>query len=237
MNLDRIAKLLPLGAVILIGLGVLKASVYYNYFGVDIMSYLSTSEVLTLFLNDYESIIVLFIIGFIHFDLSEKTIDFTEKVTGLQIFEWILKKGKWIFFLVSLFLTVLLIIRIQNQSLPLKNGWIYFFCFNLSNVFHFLLINRNMRQEMHYSKRLAHFFQITSLTLIVPLFALKDIRVIEHNQGKKINLTLKNSTIIKSTKHFKYIGKASENYFFYNPKDKMTTIIKSENVEQIEIKK
>mgnify|MGYP000483180614 CR=1 FL=1 len=49
MKLDIIIKYLPLGTVIFIGLGILRTSIYYNYFGIDIMSYLSTSEVLTFF--------------------------------------------------------------------------------------------------------------------------------------------------------------------------------------------
>jgi hypothetical protein len=54
MKLEKVVRILPLGAVILIGLGILRTSIYYNYFGIDIMSYLSTSEVLTFFLNDFQ---------------------------------------------------------------------------------------------------------------------------------------------------------------------------------------
>lgn len=107
MTLDRIAKLLPLGAALLIGLGVLKTSIYYNYFGVDIMTYLSTSEVVTLFLNDYVSILTLIILATIHILISDHVIYKVDSAFGTDFFEDLIRKHKWKFFL--FFLIVVLI--------------------------------------------------------------------------------------------------------------------------------
>jgi F0F1-type ATP synthase membrane subunit c/vacuolar-type H+-ATPase subunit K len=49
MTIDKVIKILPLATAIIVGLGILKTAVYYGYFGVNIISYLAPSDVLSCF--------------------------------------------------------------------------------------------------------------------------------------------------------------------------------------------
>lgn len=234
MDLVRIVKLLPLGAVILIGLGVLKTSVYYNYFGVDIMSYLSTSEALTLFLNDYKPVFTLGIIAFFHFDFSDRAIDFIEDKTDFDI-QSLIKNHKWKYFLFSISVTITFSYLIYFQKIHLYDLLIYFFVFSASNIISFYFINKNLGESLYNENRIVDFLQIFAFTCAIPFLSLREIRQIEHDQGTKVVLYLKNDEI-ESRKYFRFLGKAGENYFFHNPAKKETSIYKSEDIEQIKIK-
>lgn len=236
MSLERIVKLLPLGAVLLIGLGVLKTSIYYNYFEVDIMSYLSTTEVLTLFLNDFQPILVLVLVGLIHMNISERFIEGIENTVGTDRFEKVIRSKKWgyvVFFAISAFAIISVI---YFQGIELQSWLIYLFVFSLVQLVFFLFVRKEgellIRNESFF-----HIFSGICILLVIPLMSLKDIRQVEQNKGQNVVLTMKDDSVVVTTKENRFLGKAGENYFFYNPKKKITTSMKSENVERIEIKK
>lgn len=235
MNLEKITKLLPLGGVILIGLGVLKTSVYYNYFGVDIMSYLTTTEVLTLFLNDLQPLIVLFLVGIIHANSSERLIEIIENKIGEFKFEKFIREKKWSYFIFFLLIINSIFFIIFYQCFQLSNWLIYLLVFSLIQLTVFFYI-RKEGEILIENESYMHFFMSISLISIIPLMSLKEIRSIEKNDGRKISILLMNNKTIESSKEIRYLGKASENYFFYEPFKKKTTIIKSDEVKRIEIK-
>lgn len=235
MNLERIVKLLPLGAVILIGLGVLKTSIYYNYFGVDIMSYLTTTEVLTLFLNDYKSVLTLGIIAYFHFGLSEKTLDLIEERIIHFDFENFLRKNKWVYFLVFLGLTILFSLLFYYDKVHLYDIWIYLAVFSASNLTSYIFINKDESKPFYSDNKMIDLLQITAFTCAIPLLSLREIREIENNKGKQMCIFVENKLIITDTNN-RFLGKAGDNYFFYLPKDNITRIIKAEEVKRIEIK-
>lgn len=236
MTLDRIVKLLPLGAVILIGLGVLKTSIYYNYFGVDIMSYLSTTDALSLFLNDFEPFLVLILIGLIHLNISERLFERAENVLGVDYFEKFIRSIKWgcvVFFSTCV---IVIIGLIYFQCIKLSSWFIYLFVFCLVQLIFFSFV-RKKGELLIKNESFFHIFSGISVLLIIPLMSLKDIRQVEQNKVKKIVLTMEDDSIITSSKENRFLGKAGENYFFYSPIEKETTIYKSENVERIELRK
>lgn len=53
----------------------------------------------------------------------------------------------------------------------------------------------------------------------------------------KLHLTMNDNSEIISAETNRFLGRAGENYFFYSPIRKATTIIKSTEVKRIEIKK
>lgn len=237
MNLDRIVKLLPLGAAILIGLGVLKTSVYYNYFGVDIMSYLSTSDVITLFLNDYIPVLTFVIIGYIHFDFSNRTIDFIERKIIHIDFQILLRKYKWIYFAVVFSIFATLSSLLYFHKIRIYDFWIYFLVFSTSNLIAIFFINKDLEKPYYSSEKLVDFLHIIALVCAIPLLSLKDIRKIENNYKLvRITLELEDNSVVKSDFKNKYLGKAGNYYFFFDGRKNKTTIVKAEDVKQIEIK-
>lgn len=235
MNLDRIVNLLPLGAVLLIALGVLKTSVYYNYFGVDIMSYLTTSEVLTLFLNDYVSILILISLGFVHFIMSNEFVRKIELTVGIEFFENFLRRNKWKYFTVFLLSSIVIIILITISVINLSDGIIYLVAFLSIQTIFFLFVKKK-GEEFIALEQLVIFLVSGVIIGIIPLMSLKDIQQININGGKQITLFLKDE-IISTNCHNTYLGKAGEYYFFHSPCRNNTTVVNSKDVERIEIKK
>jgi hypothetical protein len=236
MNLDRIVKLLPLGAVILIGLGVLKTSVYYNYFGVDIMSYLTTSEVLTLFLNDLQPILVLILIALVHLNISERLIEGIENEIGEQRFEKFIRDKKWAYFIFFTLQVHVLGGLIYFNCVPLNNWLIYLLVFSSFQLTFFFFI-RKRGDGLIRNPNFMHLFTGICMLSIIPLMSLKEIRNIENNKGLKVQLTTNDGSKIKSSRNNRFLGKAGENYFFYNPTKKETTIYKTEIVDRVELKR
>lgn len=236
MNLEKAVQYLPLGAVILIGLGVIKTSVYYNYFGVDIMSYLTTSEVLTLFLNDLQPLIVLFLVAFIHLNISERLIEMIEKNIGEDIFVKFIREKKWIYFTIFLILSVMLFCIIYFDLIQLKTWLIYLFVFSLLQLTIFFFI-RKTGDDLVKNDSYMNLFLGLCIVSIIPLMSMKDIRSIEMDNGMKAYLTLNDDSTIVSSENNRFLGKAGENYFFYKPDSKIATIIKSTDVKRIDIKR
>jgi hypothetical protein len=234
MKLEKIVHYLPLGAVILIGLGVLRTSVYYNYFGVDIMSYLTTSEVLTLFLNDFQPLIVLFLVAFIHLNSTERIIEIIERNFGEDIFETFVREKKWRYFTIFLILSAILFCIIYFDFIQLKTWLIYLLVFSLLQLTIFFFI-RKTGDDLVKNRSYMNLFLGLCIVSIIPLMSLKDIRSIEKDNGMKAYLRLNDDSTIVSSENNLFLGKAGENYFFYRPDSKITTIIKSTDVKRIDI--
>jgi hypothetical protein len=234
MKLEKIVKILPLGGVALIGLGVIKVSIYYNYFGVDIMSYLSTVDVLTIFLNDFQIITALLITALIHLILSERFIELVEENIGEDFLTRFVrtKKNRYIIFYSIILL--LLIGIIFFQFLQLKNWLIYLWVFISTQLVCFLFIRKNGE---HIIKNVAYmnFFLALCVLSLVPLLSLKEIREIERNEGTKVQLTTTANRHIASSNFNRFLGKAGDNFYFYNPKKRTTTIYKFDNIREITI--
>ena len=227
--------MLPLGGVTLIGLGIIKVSVYYNYFGVDIMSYLSTIDVLTIFLNDIQIITALLITALIHLILSDRFIELVEKKIGEDILTRFVRKKKngYLFFYTIILL--LLIGIIYFQILQLKNWLIYLWVFISTQLLCFLFIRKNGE---HIIKNVAYLNLLLGLCVfsIVPLLALKEIREIERNEGTKVQLITTAHKHIVSSNYNRFLGKAGDNIYFYNPVKRKTKIYKFCNIQEINIK-
>lgn len=236
MNLEKVVRILPLGAVILIGLGILRTSIYYNYFGIDIMSYISTSEVLTFFLNDFQPLIVLAIIALIHILLSERLVEKIDKKIGAEKFKQkIIEKKSWVVGINVLFILVISI-NIICDYVEINYYVIYSFPFCLGSLF-ILLCNGRIYKNSELNDRIMNIGIGLIIITIIPLFSLRDIRRIEHNQGKKVYLITSKNQMICSSKQNIYLGKAGENFFFFNPRKRTTTIYKFDNIQEITIKK
>jgi hypothetical protein len=235
VSIEKIVNMLPLGGVTLIGLGIIKVSVYYNYFGVDIMSYLSTIDVLTIFLNDFQIIIALLITALIHLILSDRFIELVEKKIGEDILTRFVrtKKNGYLFFYT--FILLLLIGIIYFQIFQLKNWLIYLWVFISTQLVCFLFIRKNGE---HIIKNVAYLNLLLGLCVlsIVPLLALKEIREIERNEGTKVQLITTAHKHIVSSNYNRFLGKAGDNIYFYNPVKRKTKIYKFCNIQEMNIK-
>ncbi len=235
MKLEKVVRILPLGAVILIGLGILRTSIYYNYFGIDIMSYLSTSEVLTFFLNDFQPLIVIAIIAFIHIVFSESMVENIDKKIGSDKFIHVIRKKKGLIVGINAVMLFVISTNLLFDFQEINYVMIYAFPFCLGSLF-FLLFNGKIYKNSELNDWIMNIGIGLITTTIIPLFSLRDIRRIENNQGKKVRLQTTRDQFIYSSKQNIYLGKAGENIFFYNPVKRSTTIYKFDNIQEIKIK-
>ena len=86
--IKKIINITPLITGLLIFFGFLKVYFYYGYFEVDIKSYLEFSELILLFLDDVNLILLFFLIGILHFfGLTRliESIDASVKKNNLEI--------------------------------------------------------------------------------------------------------------------------------------------------------
>jgi hypothetical protein len=213
MKLDIIIKYLPLGAVILIGLGILRTSIYYNYFGIDIMSYLSTSEVLTFFLNDFQPLIVIAIIAFIHIVFSESMVENIDKKIGSDKFIHVMTKKKGLIVGINAVMLFVISTNLFFDFQEINYVMIYAFPFCLASLF-VLLFNGRIYKNSELNDGIMNIGIGLIITTIIPLFSLRDIRRIENNQGKKVRLLTSRNQLVYSSKQNIYLGKAGENFFF-----------------------
>lgn len=232
----KLMRYIPFGGAILIGLGVLKYSTYYDYFGVNIMQYLSTSEVLTLFLNDYQSIIVITILIFIHLGFS---LGITEKIEGKvdeRLFNMFISSQKKWYVLFFLFIWSILTGLIYFQYISLNDFWIYLYVFIFASLIAFLFMQKGTLSMKFHFEKLFYIIVYILLLSVIPLMSLKDIRTVDNRQFQKaIHLEFYDGSHIKSDNNFVYLGKAGEYHFFYDYPGKTSKIIKSEDVKTVNI--
>ena len=121
------------------------------------------------------------------------------------------------------------------QFLQLRNWLIYLWVFISTQLVCFLFIRKNGE---HIIKNVAYlnFFLGLCVLSIVPLLALKEIREIERNEGTKVQLTTTANRHIVSSNLIRFLGKAGDNFYFYNPVKRKTKIYKSDNIQEINIK-
>ncbi len=231
-ELEKIVKILPLGAAILIFLGVLRVSIYYHYFGIDVMSYLSTGEVLTVFLNDAVTLWVFLLAGLLHLNLSSRIIDVIEENESLDVFEQFVRKAKWVFFSFFLVgsLTLIFLYYVQFIRISLVSNY-FMVLFIIQTLFFFFV--RKKGEDLVKNERFLVIFTALSVCAIIPLMSLKDIRTIDSDEGKQVVLILQNESQIKSSEENKFLGKAGEYYFFYQPREKSSLVLKGEEVVSV----
>ncbi len=224
MTLEKLIKYLPLGGALLVFLGVLKQAIYFDYFGVSITHYIDTSSALTLFLDDYRTFIVLFVMGFIHLNLSENFIEKIDSKIGNNFFEQIIarfRRGYLIFFLLT---TSSMIALISYNQVPLNDFVIYSTTFLAFNFITFLFMKTGKDQNGEWEivgMRMERVYELISFLVviaIVPMLSFKEIRETESND-KDMVLYLDDKSVLDTRDNLINLGKVGGYVFL---KDEVT---------------
>lgn len=231
---DKILKLLPFAGGLLIALGILKVSIYYGYFNIPVLSYLSVTDVLMLFLNDINIVLTVVLIGIMHFYISE---EIYEELGDSTLDYFVLKFKKWyvLFFgLGTIIFSVLLIFNIVRIDI-----WnIYILIFFSVQFITFLFLKRSINKEtgkveaIIKRKKIVSLLSILLIIGLIPLIAVKDIRDI-HNSKDKVVLHFSNGKTLSNSTAKLYLGKAGSYHFFYNCPKLKATILKDSDVDKI----
>lgn len=232
--MDKILKYLPFLSGFTILLGVLKLTIFFHHFHIEIISYLSLSDILIAFLNDLNSIAVVSLISIFHICLSNHIINFFgESLIHLFIIKF--KKRYIIFFGASFSLMVILLV---NNWVELAIWNIYLTVFLCSNLILFLFIRREKNTPDYefrieiVARNLVLFIQALIISSVIVLVAIMEIREAKE-AGIKVTLTMKDGKIVRNDSNI-YLGKVGSYHFF--SREGNASIIKDADVKRIDIK-
>lgn len=231
---ERILKYLPFAGGLLVFLGVLKITIYYQYFGISILPYLSLSDVLLLFLNDLNTVLVVAVIGTVHLVASGEVLE----SVGLKLEAVVLRLRKFYIVLFGITCTGLsLLVGFNIISIEIWN--IYLIIFLAVQFFTFLFMKKSVESETGLPEigfRASNLFTLLTVlivTAMIPLLSIKDIRDIKESK-EKVVLYLNDGKEMSNSQTIYYLGKAGEYHFFFNSKKKKSTTIRTSDVKRIE---
>lgn len=235
---EKLIKYLPFTGGLLIFLGVLKVAIYYQYFEIPILSFLTISDVLLLFLNDLNSVLVILIIAVVHALTSKEIV---ESLSPSIEFDYIILKIRW--FLVSFFglLCIVFIFLLKYEVIHIAIWNIYLVVFLAIQFLTFLFMKKTVNKETFKTEidfrahNLLILLIVLSAVSIMPLLAIKDISNIEKNNDK-IVLYFDNDEKFMNSNTIYYIGKAGEYHFFFDKIKKTSITFRNSDIKKIEKK-
>lgn len=239
MPMEKILKYATLGGALLVFLGVLKLAIYFDYFGISITHYIDTTTALTLFLEDYRTLIVLFVVGFVHYSFSEDIYMKFDKILT-NLLEQIIVQFRWFYLIVFTLLAAIMTILIYFNIVPLSDFVIYLTCFGYLQFFVFLFMKRKKDMNGNWDwdgMRFHKIFQVlaaASIILIIPLISLREIRATKFNDSDII-IHMEDGNIIDTRKNFINLRKTGNFYFLINESNNTRVIINTDKVSKVEL--
>lgn len=208
--MEKLSKHLPIISAFIIFIGFLKLHLFYRHFGIDIINYISTNEILTSFLDDINILILIIGVMFLHLLFGvciSKNIESVSKHKKEYIYyRFIRLKFRKKRFHLSLLLTSIFIICFSVFKNYYCMYLLLFFIYALiANIFDSVL---KIKDPTNY-----HFLVISIILLLVSSLCLSKIDIYcIINRENNIELHTK-SNIIHLTKNDLFIGKTAEYYF------------------------
>ncbi|ANW96016.1 hypothetical protein AXE80_06850 [Wenyingzhuangia fucanilytica] len=213
--MERIKENIPIISSSLVLLGVSKLFFFYNYFDINIIPYLSFSEIITSFLDDIIYLIILF--TFLTFQLSIGNI--LKMFTGFdkeykELINIKSKKSKLTAFIVSL---VIFIVFCFYFWLKPNNIWVEYFTLFYGYAFMATCLDILFKESIK-----CEVVMLILLLWSISVLTFSEIRNVFTSNISYI-ITIENQDIkIEGMK--KFIGK-TESFFFYRDFENNTNII------------
>lgn len=230
MNLlDNVLKYSTLASVFILFLSYLSQSMFYKQFNIDIISYISLSEFMVLFLKD--SILIIIVVS--------STFPFVKFIKHIQSknnnFFNLSKFKNWFIIILSLLSSTLIISiiisKISNTDFSHAIIPVAFLSFVIliTSIALGVILKENVTQKMQLIIGV-----MFSVILISSFSVLKSYQIKNYPSNLFHEIKLLNSTI-KTDHNLIKIGQ-TENYFFlYNKSNKTTSIIKIDNLLEVNI--
>ena len=259
---EGLLKILASFSLILLIAGYIDLKTYYNYFGINISSYISASEILMASLDNLTIVIFSLSIQLIIwlsffkylFDYSKDDVakywegkvqpkEYSDDLTIIRFFGS--KKIK-IFVLILFLMTgvvgVLKIILPHSRfTLQLGlflaiNFWI-FICLYMGWIQATRIFFNIFRKQKNYNPKLIVSFVVFLPTLLFTIWV-KNVMFLgnqlrRYGNKEKIEMVLQNDSIISTNDSIRYLGKTSDYIFFWNKNTWTSTIYSSGQVKKI----
>lgn len=214
--LERIVKISSLSGAILIFCGVLKMIIYYSAFKVNIVEFLSFSEIITSFLDDIN---ILLIYGTIMLVISVSGMNFLKRQTEVpmdDLMDGIMNAifpHKYKFALAFLITIILFLVLLFFNVSSFNYFIIYLLVFSSIQMLTFVIMTRDENNEID----IPIFSMTISVGLVVALsiflLAKHDIEAVKQNIQPTTIVSQENTYICDKNTGNLYLGK-TDNYLF-----------------------
>ena len=249
ISTDKLKFLIPYTGVLFIFLGVIKLTIYYHAFNIQINNFLDFTEIITAFTNDLLFIaFIFFSTSLFHFLLTTKdevltSINWQEAYINESKFLKRLNYAKKIFnivliinlgFLLSL-LTITLFLK-KSISSYFFMSWVIF---DLSLLSQILLLQYRRKSFITYKIKLETSITNIIAYLIIVTFLLLSTTYSEIYSVKfdkkyiKTTFTVGNEKYISDSSHY-YIGKTKNYLFYYCENEKRTVVFPMTEIKEIQ---
>jgi hypothetical protein len=227
----------------LIFLGVLRQFIFYKFFGINILPFLTLSEIVISFFDNIFLLTIITIVFILTAFLFRHPIRKAKRLHKLESNINIeIRRNYTIYYILSLVLILTLLPLFFAQKKPLL--------LIILNVALFLLIilslyffskksisidNEGFRINENVSK-LSPLIMAIILTWIVFAFTSVEISQVKNNKNVQVVMMLKDSTTLSSNSKLYYLGKTDNYFFLFNDQDRSTEIIPKDEVKILHMK-
>ncbi len=232
MKISELPKWLPAISGLLVFFGTLQVSIFYSQFGIPVLTYLTISEILILFLNDLNTIIPVVIIALLHGLLSAES----KAILPADLLEMVLlrfRSSYRIFFCLGTIVFGYLLFSARTEF-ALWNVYLFVF-FSVQFLF-FLFVRKKVNTgtgQVELEVIAGNFVLFCSIFLVSSIIPLNALRQAEHAKSQYISvqLTFHDGTSYTNANNTIFLGKAGNQYFFADHNG--FTVIKDEKVTAI----
>lgn len=237
--LDRLIKISSLSGAFLIFCGVLKLIIYYSAFSINIIDFLSLSEIVTSFLDDIN---ILLIYGITMLIVSVTTVNLLHKKTNVKVDEVVMiilkqaHKFKYRYILFFMGIIFILWILIYYRILDFNYIAIYIMIFCVIQSLTFLVMEKDENDDIDIPSFSLVFSLVITITISVFLLAKHDIQFALKNEHS-VTVTTDKLTIDcnKVTSNI-YLGKTDGFAFIKIDSSKSCIVIPVSEITKFDFK-
>lgn len=231
--LDRIIKISSLSSAVFIFCGVLKLIVYYNYFHIDIIDFLTLSEIVTSFLDDINILVLITLILLVQTLFILHYFSIKTRLNYEDIFEKMLEACyPHRFKFTAFFFCILAIVVIYNLfSSNISVLSIYLGCFSFIQLVTFLSLAKDSGGHAQVSEALVIMSLFFALILSTVTLSIRDVKRSNHF-GTKAIITMKDTAIeCVPESGLIYLGKTDNFLFIYSKKESKSVALPTTEVK------
>lgn len=235
--MEKVLKYVPLFSGLLMLLGIIKLTILFNHFNINIISYLTLSDILIAFLNDIKTMAFITFIAVIHGSFSVDLVDWVEGNKLGEIMDYVIVRFKKLYLIIFSLPAFGIILSVYLGWVDLAIWNIYLSAFLISQFIVILFSKQKkdtpqLELELGFPKLFSS-LQIVVILGVITFISVLDIKKVE-SSVQQVDLQLKNGKLIQGDKINKYLGKVGS-YHFFSENKKKTTIVKDIDVEIISL--
>lgn len=224
-KIENLSKLVPLGGVILILLSIVKTTLFFDVFNIQIAEFVTISEFLIFFLQDILLYTAIFLIWFFVYLFFESADKFELPVWGTKNI-----KAEKVLYILGILLTIgAFIYNIKFKEFTHQK-------FEIFRDYLMILLMLSSGFIRIFNSRIPFSLYMGIILIVYTIFdsKIKGYKLIEEESHIVQTFDFKDEKII-TDKDFIYIGKSNSYIFFYD-KCAKGAIIKPANLNEVSIK-